>query len=1162
MTDPARYFFDNLIAIDENDALALPGKVKRLRISLEQCCKYLSRDDGLTFSNLFGRLDYVCNKLQTGNVQKRRLHEFRIFANKVIKDHYEPLEGEYLRSLKVLAEAYARFFGAEVPVELKKLYQHKESEIGEGDKKQYHVNPKGFRCMLLKIDPGKKELLVQPDVNGDSAPVVVLYDIRNINDGLTPSVELMQPGQQLQLLETHRNKDGKVVPGLIILEPDYLLDVTSVAKCFQNIQGKRIRAFELFFIGRSEIRKLSKAIHKGNVANLFFDELINDGDESYKEFQQVLLDSFRAFPLPYTSLEGIDKDYFDELKDQYNNLRRIVNEDFQKGDHRPVNRTKSNLEVSLMSPELGLQGRMDLFDETPSANGHYQSKIIELKSGKLPFPSNNPSVVAEDHAAQVRMYNMMARRVLGHHPEKIFNAVLYSSSPNPGEALRYVSHFRSFEREIINVRNQIVAWEYLLAADKEPYPFFKKFFHDIDVRKYGLNPSDQRFSWFFAKFLDFRKLVLEKITPLEQQYFFAFSSFISREKTLSKVGDGEYTKGLSALWNKTDLTDEDAFNELRNLKIKINNANLENACITLSRPSGINRFINFRRGDICVLYPHVDERSLATQHRVLKCSIERLTNEEVTVRLRQKQSSLDYFDSYEFWALEHDSLDNNFEQMQSGLIEFLKMPAARRELLLGLKAPEQNGHAIKQFVTSAETEYLEESREEQNKVLSAAWHATDYYLLVGPPGTGKTNLFLKRFVKELYHQTSLNVLLVSYTNRAVDEMCSSVRGMVNDQMIRIGSSLGCDPEHEDLLLDNKINDLKNRREIRHLIEKTRLFAGTLSSILGKSELFELKKFDIAIVDEASQILEPNIIHLLGRVNRFVLIGDERQLPAVVTQSPQESKINDPRLHAIGLFDRRNSYFERLLWLCKKNGWDDAWGELTFQGRMHPDLAEFPNRHFYNNKLKPAELSHQQASLCPVYDRSDGELTRMIASKRVVFIPSAFSVREISEKYNTTEAKVICKILETLREIHCFSNDFEMADRIGIITPYRNQIANIREHMEISGFECFDTIQVDTVERFQGSQKDFILVSLCMNNPSQLDFLAQSRVLIENKTETGLEPAVVDRKLNVTLTRARKQIILTGNEAVLGHDEIYGRLISDIRGNGGYFQRGARYLVEG
>jgi DNA replication ATP-dependent helicase Dna2 len=490
------------------------------------------------------------------------------------------------------------------------------------------------------------------------------------------------------------------------------------------------------------------------------------------------------------------------------------------------------------------------------------------------------------------------------------------------------------------------------------------------------------------------------------------------------------------------------------------------------------------------------------------------------------------------------------------------MPAARRELLLGLKAPEQNGHAIKQFVTSAETEYLEESREEQNKVLSAAWHATDYYLLVGPPGTGKTNLFLKRFVKELYHQTSLNVLLVSYTNRAVDEMCSSVRGMVNDQMIRIGSSLGCDPEHEDLLLDNKINDLKNRREIRHLIEKTRLFAGTLSSILGKSELFELKKFDIAIVDEASQILEPNIIHLLGRVNRFVLIGDERQLPAVVTQSPQESKINDPRLHAIGLFDRRNSYFERLLWLCKKNGWDDAWGELTFQGRMHPDLAEFPNRHFYNNKLKPAELSHQQASLCPVYDRSDGELTRMIASKRVVFIPSAFSVREISEKYNTTEAKVICKILETLREIHCFSNDFEMADRIGIITPYRNQIANIREHMEISGFECFDTIQVDTVERFQGSQKDFILVSLCMNNPSQLDFLAQSRVLIENKTETGLEPAVVDRKLNVTLTRARKQIILTGNEAVLGHDEIYGRLISDIRGNGGYFQRGARYLVEG
>ncbi|WP_291860242.1 AAA domain-containing protein [Marinilabilia sp.] len=1159
MNNPARRFFDDLLTIEENQTLSLAEKVRRQRISLEQCCKYLTREDGLTFSNLFGRLEYLCNKKQLNKPQKSRLHEFRIFANKVVHKKNEPDLQGYYRGIKTLAKSYGLFFGVEVPEEISSLYSSRE--LGVESTGSYHINPAGFRAMLLNIDTEKHELLVQPDVSGEATPVVVLYDINGVNEELTASVELTQPGQQLQFLETHRNEDGKVVPGLIVLEPDYLLDVTSIAKCFQNIQGRKIRAFELFFVGRSETRKLSKAIHKGNVANLFFDELLNEQPGSHKEFRNVLMDSFRIYPLPYTSLDGIDKSYFDELEGQFANLRRVVDSDFQKGDHRPIDRQKSNLEVSLMSPELGLQGRMDLFDETPSESGSYESKIIELKSGKLPFPSDNPSVVAEDHAAQVRMYNMMAQRVLGHNPKKIFNAVLYSAATNGGEALRYVSHFKSFEREIVNVRNQIVAWEYRLAGDKEPYPLSEEFVRSLNVKKYGLNLADKRFSWFFGKFLDFKRLILERVTPLERQYFFAFSSFVSREKILSKVGDGEYTKGLSALWNKTDLTDEDVFNELRNLTINENNADSEDACITLQRPADGNKFINFRRGDICVLYPHVKDKFLATQHRVLKCSIQSLSNEEVTVRLRQKQSSLDYFSGFDSWVLEHDSLDNNFEQMHAGLFEFLKLSQARRKLLLGLTPPQSLEGQTKEFV-SKNADYLEESRQEQNTVLSEAWNAKDYYLLVGPPGTGKTNLFLKRYVDELIHETSLNVLLVSYTNRAVDEMCSSVRGIVNDSMVRIGSSLGCDRLHEDLLLDQKIKQLKNRNEIRQLIEETRLFAGTLSSVLGKNELFELKKFDIVIVDEASQILEPNIIHLLGRVKKFVLIGDERQLPAVVTQSPGESKVMDQKLNEIGLFDRRNSYFERLLFLCKKNNWESAWGELTFQGRMHPDLSGFANKFFYNDKLKTAALPHQTGKLVSDKFSAGDDLTGMLANKRMVFIPSTFSVRDISEKHNPLEAALVSKVLAKLVDIHGFGSDEAIVGRVGIITPYRNQIAAIREQLERDGFSCFDTIQIDTVERYQGSQKDFILVSFCMNRPSQLDFLIQNRVQIEDKSNGELVSIVVDRKLNVTLTRARKQLIITGNEAVLGNDEIYGPLIDDIRKNGGYYQKGARAVVEG
>ncbi|MFO8002308.1 MAG: AAA domain-containing protein [Marinilabilia sp.] len=1159
MQPHARRFFDNLIAVHDNQTFSVWEKIRLLRISLEQTCKFLSHDDGITFPNLFGRLEYVANKFEISHRQKSRLHEFRIFANKVIQNKTPPSEDDFFRALKVLAESYGLFFGQEVPREVKELYDNRE--ITESGPVTYHINPAGFRGMLLNIDSGKKELTVQPDIGGEAPPVIIRYDIEGINKELTASIELMQPGCQLQLLETRREEDGSVIPGLIVLEPDYLLDVTSVARCFQNIRGRRIQAFELFFTGRSEVRRLTKAIHKGNVANLFFDELLNEQPGEAKAFRQVLMDSFRVFPLPYTSLNDLDKTYFDQLEEQFNNLRRVVDHDFEKGDHRPIDRERSNLEVFLMSPELGLQGRMDLFDETPSENHHYQSKIIELKSGKLPFPQDNPAMVAEDHSAQVRMYNMLAQRVLGYHPKKIFNAVLYSSAGKAGEALRYVSHFHAYQREIVNLRNQIVAWEYRLAADKEPYPLSESFVKGIDVKKFGVDPADKRFSWFFGKFLDYKRLLLEKAAFVERRYFFSFSSFISREKILSKVGDGEYTKGLSALWNKTDLPDEDVFNELRDLTIKINNGDKEDAVITLSRPAGNHRFINFRRGDICVLYPHVDGRSLATQHRVLKCSIQNISNEEVMVRLRQKQSSLEYFNGFETWVLEHDSLDNNFEQMHSGLFEFLELPPARRELLLGIRAPAQEDVSVHEFVPPEDEAYLEESRREQNEILSKAWYARDYFLLVGPPGTGKTNLFLQRLVMNLMKETIQNILVVSYTNRAVDEMCSSVRGIVNDQMIRIGSSLGCDRQHEDLLLDWKISGLESRKEIRHLLENTRLFAGTLSSLLGKPELFELKKFDIAIVDEASQILEPNIINLLGRVNRFVLIGDERQLPAVVIQSPSESRVTDAELHEIGLFDRRNSYFERLLYLCKKYNWDHAWGSLTFQGRMHPDLARFPNRLFYNNKLKMAGLDHQKVPLVSDDFPLDGELDRVLRNHRMVFVPSAFAVREIPSKSNQLEAELVSKILIRLTQMHNLS-DHDLMKKVGIITPYRNQIACIREQLEYDGVKVFNDIQVDTVERFQGSQKDFILVSLCMDRPSQLDFLAQSRVRIEDITGHEPEDSIVDRKLNVTLTRARKQLIITGNEAVLGGDDIYGLLISEIREDGGYVQKGARYVVEG
>lgn len=1126
------WYFDELINIHQNAQLSLSEKMIKMRTCLEQVCKELTKDDGLAFSNLFGRLNYLCNRQLLSPQYKSNLHQFRKKVNQILHRHDKASIEEYNRSLKVLCESFVFFYQIAAPLELQELVD--KLTLSPLAKKKLRFSASDIRAVVERVDRQNKRLLVKTEK--EEQEFWVEYGVEGVNEELTASAEQLEVNDLICLLHVLERDDSVLIPEYIVYQPDYLLDVTSIAKCFQRFQNKYVWAFELYFSSRAEQQSLSAAMLKGNVVNLFFDELINNPDDSPLNYDDLLWQSFKDYPLLYTALDHIDQKYFDELKTQYENLKRTIAEDFSKGDYQPIDRVESALEVFFISPELGIQGRMDLFDETPAANAHYQSKIIELKSGKLPFPASNPNGINEEHAAQVRMYNMLVNNVLKHDPRKIFNAILYSSSPNAGEAVRYVPYLKQHQRAIINVRNQIVQWEFKLASDKAPYLISRKLAEQIDEPIRKLDQSNPNMEWFFRRFTSYKQLLLREISLLEQKYYFAFSSFITREKIMAKIGDGERSKGLSALWNKEDLSELDAFNQLRNLVIVNNQADKPEALITLKRTEKKQNFSNFRRGDIGVFYPEVANKPLATEHRIVKCFIVSISKEEVCIRLRQRQSSLKMFDAHPYWSIEHDVLDNNFEQMQHALFDFLRLKPAKKELLLGLQAPRQTNEKQLEFISPNNQNYTAESIAQQNEVLSKAVNAKDYFLLAGPPGTGKTQLFLHRLVKHLIEHSSLNILLVSFTNRAVDEMCSSVRGIVDDQMIRIGSQLGCAPEQETLLLDNKIGSLQRRSEIKALIKSTRLYVGTLASVNGKAELFKLKSFDLIIVDEASQILEPSIIALLGKAKRFILIGDERQLPAVVTQGASDSQVSDKDLQGIGLNNTRNSYFERLLNLCKKNNWHGAWGELTHQGRMHPEIADFPNQHFYQNKLRSAQLAHQTAQLGGG-SAATNKLDAFLLRHRLIFIPSEVDLTHLSDKSNAHEAQIISKIVQRLCAIHRLNDAKDVAEKIGIITPYRNQIACIGEQLEQDKVPHFDRIQIDTVERYQGGQKDFIILSMCVNKATQLHFITANRTVLAEDPKL-----LIDRKLNVSLTRAKQQIILVGNEALLRNDTLYNQLM--------------------
>jgi superfamily I DNA and/or RNA helicase len=256
-----------------------------------------------------------------------------------------------------------------------------------------------------------------------------------------------------------------------------------------------------------------------------------------------------------------------------------------------------------------------------------------------------------------------------------------------------------------------------------------------------------------------------------------------------------------------------------------------------------------------------------------------------------------------------------------------------------------------------------------------------------------------------------------------------------------------------------------------------------------------------------------------------LIGDQKQLPAVVLQSREEAEVTDETLREAGICNLRDSLFERLYRTAPPTATD----MLCKQGRMHPEVARFANEAFYGGKLESLGLEHQRESL--LLTRHCDELIPEYMNRRVTFIPSQEELEESSFKVNRSEAQIVAQLAEQV--YRRYESGFDPNRTLGIITPYRSQISLIKQALADRRIPLLERVLVDTVERFQGSEREVIIYSFCVNRLHQLQTLPN--VLEEN----GL---IVDRKLNVVLTRARRQLFLTGVPHLLRHNPIYAALM--------------------
>lgn len=935
--------------------------------------------------------------------------------------------------------------------------------------------------------------------------------------------QLLDESTQLNLVNPHFN-DGVYYPELIIYQPDFLIDISSIAACFEQYGASPYN----YLINKLKENVTTRPILLGNFASQLLDEEINSRENPIP-YKHSVTSFFRRNAMSIVACDDDMTSFHADAMQQKDNIHKIINTALE--EDKSVDLTKALLEPSFFCEMLGIQGRMDLLQSDYRV-------LVEQKSGKKDFKTRGH---VEKHYVQILLYMALLHYSFHLRNDDISCFLLYSKyedgllKEGPAPQLLF---------EALKIRNQITWNEFLFARGGMAEVLDRLTPEHLNTLR--------RFDSFWQKYVcpPIKSLLdtIHNASPLERQYFFRMLQFVEKEQLLSKCGTSEREgSGMASVWNSTIEEKKSAGNIFDELTVMhydrlLNDAKDEGITeITLHIPSTADDYLpNFRIGDIVILYKYRrGEMPDARRGIVFRTNIEDIKDNLITLRMRapQKNASIFLQDEDTLWAIEHDYMESSYTGLYRSLYAFLKANADRRSLILGQRKPRVD-HSIR----LSHDYSMGGSSPMFNDLVLKAMQAQDYFIVIGPPGTGKTSFGMINILKETLFYPYTSALLMSYTNRAVDEICSKLVADGID-FIRIGTELSCPVVYHDYLLENKATKCKDSYSLRHMLERTRVFVGTTTAVNSHQDIFSIKHFALAIIDEASQILEPQLIGLLSArhaslnaIDKFVLIGDHKQLPAVVTQSEKESTVDSPLLREIGLTNCRNSLFERLLRIQDESS--PVVFRLNRQGRMHNDVALFPRHFFYEDNLFTVPMAHQHKEL-HFPNHSHERYEELLSCNRLIFVNVECSDRGISYKVNQPEAEHIAEAVYAVWKL--YNNNerpFTPSETVGVIVPYRHQIARVRHEIDKYGIEQLHHITIDTVERYQGSERDVIIYGFTVQRPFQLKFLTDNTFIENGRT--------IDRKLNVAMTRAREQLLLIGNESLLSQNPLFKELIGYIK----------------
>jgi DNA replication ATP-dependent helicase Dna2 len=870
----------------------------------------------------------------------------------------------------------------------------------------------------------------------------------------TESAELLEPGMELLVTDVEEDEyQGETTyqtseDSYVVVEPSFLVDVTDIRSWVQCPR--------MYYLNKLSGIPLVYPVVKGTIVHEVFGDLLRGRDLEASIEERV----------EEAGLElGLLGREYDEVAEEVRQNAAAIEGWLAQGALTEEDNWRS--EQTLISEQFGIKGRADALR---------RGMPVELKTGKnlKRDPRFQDKIQAVCYALILQEKGVPADTgTLLYTKNSALDRTEEDGDLSPAKEFAIGDGLLKF---VVRTRNEIAAMEFdsdvptgYEADAKCEYCFEQDTCMVVSGRLNQESKAGQ---------------IGNAIPEAERDYFDRTYRLIEEER---RATHAEYAK----LWEQTAAERADDDRALLDLE-PANRRQLDGGRWEMRADRTGGAVSKIREGDVVLASDGDPVDGHAELGRVERLDEQVVVTADEPVELRR----LDVYPS-----------ELSADRMLTALHDFLlKGDPRRKNVLFGHEVGEveedeevEEGEVPKPEFADRHETYID-NNEAQNEAVNLAVNAEDFALVHGPPGTGKTYT-IARTIRAMVEQGE-RVLLSAFTNRAVDNALEALRDQGFEDIVRVGTESGVREDMEDLRLEQAGNPGERVAELRD----ASVVAATTATC--GSRIMREQSFDVALVDEASQLTEPETHAAVNLADRFVLVGDHQQLPPVVRSDGEapaskntsgEERSDDPRVN-----DLSTSLFERLI-----NDHPEAGVMLDRQYRMAQGIQAFASREFYDGDLRPAsgEVAAQRLGDLPEVTAS-GLAADLRGNGGVSFVDPG---GHTDGNTNPVEAERVAEVVDEF-----LVAGVEPAE-IGVIAPFRAQVAEI-------GRRVGADVTVDTVDRFQGSSKEVIVVS----------FVA-----------TGdLESPIFEdhRRVNVALTRAKKSLVLVGDESALRSEDRYSRMV--------------------